>query len=50
MIRKLLEVIPTEHGAYKILTGRAGPSCHCICPAARNSLVLPLLGELPPRM
>ena len=35
---------------YLIATGRASPSCHCICPAGKNSLVLALLPDSPPIM
>merc|ERR1719397_2294909 len=49
MARKLVEVMLTAQGKA-ISTGRAGPSCHCIVPVARNSLVLLLLVSLPPTM
>merc|ERR1719222_1159949 len=52
MARKLVGVMVTAQGLY-ISTGRAGPSCHCICPAARKSLVLfilLLLYAFPPMM
>ena len=40
----------TAQGEYLISTGRVGPSCHCILPAAKKSLVLRLLGLSPPMM
>ena len=40
----------TTQGPNSISIGRCGPCCHCICPAARNSLVLGLLVALPPIM
>merc|ERR550532_3191461 len=49
MARKVVGVMVTTQGWY-ILTGRAGPSCHCICPAARKSLVLFLWSPYPPMM
>merc|ERR1719264_451981 len=49
MAKKLVGVMVTTQGR-SISTGRAGPSCHCICPAAKNSLVLSLLSSLPPIM
>ena len=50
MVMKLVGVMVMAHGPLRILTGRAGPSCHCICPAARKSLVLTLLAPVPPIM
>merc|ERR1719507_2756841 len=49
MARKVVGVMVTTQGSH-ISTGRAGPSCHCICPAARKSLVLSLLVATPPMM
>merc|ERR1719209_291379 len=49
MERKLVGVMLTAQRKC-ISTGRAGPSCHCIDPAARNSLVLELLVSVPPRI
>ena len=40
----------TAQGEYLISTGRVGPSCHCMLPAAKKSLVLSLLGLSPPMM
>ena len=49
MARKQVGEMVTAQGWY-ILTGGAGPSCHCILPAARKSLVLVSLSLYPPMM